>query len=57
MWGKEVCNTDQKRNEKKKKKNITLLACLRMQAMVAGGLGRLEGQSTVVGIMCGEVGF
>src|SRR6266702_4632472 len=41
---------------KKKKKNITLLACPRMQAMAAGGLGRLEGQSTVVGIMCGEAG-
>src|SRR6266702_901166 len=51
-----LCNTGQKRNEKKKKKNITLLVCPQMQAM-AGGLGRLEGQSTVVGIMCGEAGF
>ncbi len=58
MGKRGLCNTGQKRNEKKKKKkNITLLACLRMQAMVAGGLGRLEGQSTVVGIMCGEAGF
>ncbi len=48
-----LCNTGQKRNEK----NITLLACLQMQAMVVGELGRLEGQSMVVGIMYGEVGF
>ena len=52
---KSLCNIGQKRNEKKEK-NISLLACLRMQAMAAGGLGRLEGQSTVVGIMYGEAG-
>ncbi len=57
MWGKEVSATLVRNEMKKRKKNITLLVCLRMQAMVAGRLGRLEGQSTVVGIMCGEVGF
>ncbi len=54
MGKRGLCNTGQKRNEKKKKK---ILVCLRMQAMAAGGLGRLEGQSMVVGIMCGEAGF
>src|SRR6266702_2538656 len=51
-----LCNTGQKRN-KRRKKNISLLVCPQMQAMVVEGLGRLEGQSTVVGIMCGEAGF
>ena len=45
-----------KETKKGKEKNLSLLACPRMQAMAAGGLGRLEGQSTVVGIMCGEAG-
>ena len=52
MWGKEgLCNIGQKRNEKKEEKNLSLLACPRMQAMAAAGLARLEGQSTGVGIM------
>jgi len=55
MWGKEVSATLVRKETKKR--NITLLACPQMQAMAAGGLARLEGQSTVVGIMCGEVGF
>ncbi len=44
MWGKEgLCNIGQKRNEKEEKKNISLLVCLRMQAMAAAGLARLQG--------------
>ncbi len=37
--GKRSLSNGQKRNEKKKKKNITLLACPRVQAMAAVGVG------------------
>ncbi len=39
------------RKEMKKKKNLSLLVCLQMQAVAVAGLARLEGQSTGVGIM------
>ena len=32
-----------KETKKRRKKNISLLACLRMQAMAVAGLARLEG--------------
>ncbi len=34
-----LCNTGQKRNKKKKTKNLSLLACLQMQALVVAGVG------------------
>src|SRR6266702_4285428 len=37
--GKRGLSNGQKRNEKKKKKNMTLLACPRVQAMAAVGVG------------------
>jgi len=37
--GKRGPSNSQKRNEKKKKKNITLLACLQVQAMAVVGVG------------------
>ncbi len=39
MWGKEVSAMVRKETKKGRKKNITLLACPRMQAMVAAGVG------------------
>ncbi len=39
MWGKEVSAMVRKETKKRRKKNITLLACLRMQAMAAVGVG------------------
>ncbi len=60
MWGKEgLCNIGQKRNEKKEKKNLSLLVCLRMQAMAVAGLARLEGRGMVErwgfeDLACGE---
>ena len=53
---KRVSVTLVRKEMKKRKKNLSLLVCPQMQAMVAAGLVRLEGQSTVVGIMCGEAG-
>ncbi len=46
-----------KETKKEGKKNLSLLACLRMQAMAVAGLARLEGQSTGVGIMWWRGGF
>ncbi len=40
-----------KETKKGKEKNLSLLACPRMQAMAAAGLARLEGRGTGVGIM------
>ncbi len=48
--------TGQKRNEKKKRKEKNFTCVPANEAMAAAGLVRLEGQSTVVGIMCGEAG-
>ncbi len=39
MWGKEVSVMVRKETKKRRKKNITLLACPRMQAMAAVGVG------------------
>ncbi len=46
-----------KETKKEEKKNLSLLACPQMQAMVVAGLARLEGQSTGVGIMWWRGGF
>ena len=57
MCGKEgLCNIGQKRNEKKEKKEFIFTCMPANEAMAAAGLTRLEGQSTVVGIMYGEAG-
>ena len=39
MWGKEVSVMVRKETKKRRKKNITLLACPQMQAMAAAGVG------------------
>ncbi len=39
MWGKEVSAMVRKEMKKRRKKNITLLTCLQMQAMAAVGVG------------------
>src|SRR6266702_4754374 len=45
---KSLCNIDQKRNEKKKKRNKHIITCMPTnEAMVVAGLARLEGQGTV----------
>jgi len=44
------------RKETKKEKNLSLLVCLRMQAMAVAGLVRLEGKAQGWGLCGGEVG-
>jgi len=52
---KRVVTLIRKGTKKEKKKNN--FTCIPVnEAMVVVGLVRLEGQSTVVGIMCGEAG-
>ncbi len=53
---KRVSVTLVRKETKKEEKNLSLLVCLRMQAMVAAGLVRLEGKARGWGLCGGEVG-
>ncbi len=45
-----------RKETKKEEKNLSLLACLQMQAMVVAGLARLEGKAQRWGLCGGEAG-
>ncbi len=45
-----------RKETKKEEKNISLLACPRMQAMAVAGLARLEGKAWGWGLCGGEAG-
>ncbi len=53
---KRVSVTLVRKEMKKEEKNLSLLACLQMQAMAVAGLVRLEGKAQGWGLCGGEVG-